>query len=153
MATLEFNNAYEPTYDRYQAVYERLLRRVQTLLKLNKNAWVEVTLTDDPTVHKLNRQYRGVDRTTDVLSFSFSEHHPKDAPFKRKDFTALGMIVISIPKAKAQSEEYGHSLERELSFLFIHGMLHLLGYDHHTPADEKTMIALQDRILGKRVPQ
>lgn len=151
MVNIEFNNAFDPTLNRFQAIYRRLLKRTLTILKLNYQTWVEVTFTDDATVHQLNKQYRGVDRTTDVLSFSFLERHPNEPPLKNRSLMELGMIVISVPKAKAQSEEYGHSLERELSFLFIHGILHLLGYDHHTPDDEKIMLALQDRILGKRV--
>jgi len=90
---------------------------------------VEFLLTDDATLRTLNKQYRGKDKPTDVLSFSL------------EDPVHLGQLVISVDRAKVQAKEIGHSLEEELQFLFTHGLLHLLGYDHEKPEDEKKMLA------------
>jgi probable rRNA maturation factor len=98
----------------------------------------------------LNRDYRGLDRETDVISFAFQDAVPGETAIKQAPFLDLGAIVISTPKAEAQAEAYGHSIDREMSFLFVHGLLHLCGYDHQTPTQEATMLALQDAIIGKR---
>lgn len=104
---------------------------------------ISFTVTDDETIHELNLQYRNVDRPTDVISFPANEGESVLAP----PDGFLGDIVISLPRAEAQAEEYGHSLKREVSFLAVHGTLHLLGYDHMTDEDAKRMFALQDEIL------
>lgn len=105
---------------------------------------VNIALVDDDYIHALNLQYRKVDRPTDVLSFAAREGEPLCNPSKR-DY--LGDIAISLPTAIRQAKEYGHSLERELAFLTVHGTLHLLGYDHMNPEDEKEMFALQNEIM------
>ena len=93
----------------------------------------------------MNKEYRGVDRPTDVISFALED----DDTFISTDVRVLGDIYISIDKAKEQAESYGHSLKRELSFLTIHGILHLLGYDHMTNEEEKEMFNLQEMILNE----
>ena len=98
---------------------------------------VSLLFTDDETIKQLNSRYRGVDSATDVLSF----------PSGEEDF--LGDIAISVPRARQQAEEYGHPLPREIAFLTVHGMLHLMGYDHIEPADEEKMRARQREILNK----
>jgi probable rRNA maturation factor len=116
---------------------------------------VVISLVDDETIHELNRAYRGKDAPTDVLSFAMEEETEEDdAPdivFDEEDdvevVTQLGDIVISIPTAKRQADDYGHSVERELAFLAVHGFLHLIGYDHMTEDDEKEMFSRQDAIL------
>ena len=94
-------------------------------------------------IHELNRQYRGIDRPTDVISFALED----SADFEVTGLRVLGDIYISLDKAKSQAEEYGHSLKRELCFLAVHGMLHLLGYDHMKKDEEEIMFNLQDEIL------
>ena len=84
-----------------------------------------------------------------MISFAFLDNEDRNAIYKSKEPVCLGDIYISVDKAKEQAEEYGHSLKRELSFLFVHGLLHLLGYDHMTEEDEKVMFRLQDEILPK----
>ncbi|OLA55989.1 MAG: rRNA maturation RNase YbeY [Firmicutes bacterium CAG:272_52_7] len=104
-----------------------------------------VTFTDNEGIHALNREYRNVDRPTDVLSFPLSDGEDYDTD---GDAVLLGDIVISLERAQTQAEEYGHSFEREVAFLTVHSMLHLLGYDHETsPEDERDMFARQDEIL------
>lgn len=110
-----------------------------------RRAEVSVTFTDNEWIHALNREYRNVDRPTDVLSFPLSDGEDYDTD---GDAVLLGDIVISLERAQTQAEEYGHSFEREVAFLTVHSMLHLLGYDHETsPEDERDMFARQDEIL------
>lgn len=110
-----------------------------------KEAEVSVTFTDDEKIHRLNLEYRNIDRPTDVLSFPLCEGDDFESQIQ---YIMLGDIVISLEKAVSQAEEYGHSFERELAFLTVHSMLHLLGYDHETSEnDEKEMFARQDEIL------
>ncbi|MBO6177967.1 MAG: rRNA maturation RNase YbeY [Selenomonadaceae bacterium] len=105
---------------------------------------VSVTITNDEEIHKLNKKYRGIDRPTDVLSFAFRESEDD------LDAENLGEIIISLPKATAQAEEYGHSLKRETAFLTVHGMLHLLGYDHIEEKDQEEM-ENEQRIVMKEL--
>lgn len=115
-----------------------------TYLKL-KNVMFNVIMINNEEIHKINKEYRGVDRPTDVISFALED----DDTFIKTDVRVLGDIYISIEKAKEQAEAYGHSLKRELSFLTIHGILHLLGYDHMEEDEEKEMFELQELILNE----
>ena len=104
---------------------------------------ITILVVDDQAIHTMNREYRGIDRPTDVLSFTAAEG---EAVLAIPD-GFLGDIAISLPRAEAQAEEYGHSLLRELSFLAVHGFYHLLGYDHMTEEDEKIMFSKQEEVL------
>ena len=120
-------------------------------MNLKAEAIVSVSLIDNETIHEINRDYRNVDRVTDVISFAFLDDEPnRDTLLKSKKIVDLGEIYICIPQAIKQAEEYGHSLERELDFLFVHGLLHLLGYDHMSKEDEEIMFSLQEKILDNR---
>lgn len=111
-------------------------------LKLN-NVVFNIIIVDNETIHSINKEYRGVDRPTDVISFALED----DKSFVQTELRILGDIYISIDKAREQAKNYGHSLKREISFLTIHGLLHLLGYDHMEEKDEKEMFELQELIL------
>lgn len=100
---------------------------------------VSVSFVGDNEIHELNRDYRGVDRTTDVLSF------PMDDEFTNM----LGDIVININKVIEQAKEYGHSEKREISYLTVHSTLHLMGFDHEEEEDKKEMRAVEDRVMEK----
>ncbi len=110
---------------------------------------VSITYTDNEGIHALNRQYREVDKPTDVLSFPLMDFSGQsDEPVADEPVVSLGDIVISLEKAREQAEEYGHSFEREVAFLTVHSMLHLLGYDHETgEEDEQDMRARQTAIM------
>jgi probable rRNA maturation factor len=128
---------------RYQTLFNKTLR----YLKQPMNQTVDVFITNNQKIQQLNAMFRQKDYPTDVLSF------PSGEPMiiQKKQPIHLGQIVISYPKAKQQAKAFHHSLERELSFLFVHGLLHLLGYNHDTVDQEKKMLHLQDVILGKRM--
>lgn len=115
-----------------------------TINKLNiKDSIFDIVFIDDEEMHKMNKEYRGIDRTTDVLSFALNDNKHIESVIN-----SLGDIFISIPKMKSQAVEYGHSEKRELSFLTLHGILHLLGYDHIEKNDEEIMFNLQKEILN-----
>ncbi len=119
----------------------------------NFDAQISLTLTDNEAIREINNEQRGIDRATDVLSFPMLEFDENgdcvDAFYETDgDFVVLGDIVISMERAREQSEEYGHSFRREIAFLTAHSMLHLLGYDHvDDPAGEKIMFEKQENIL------
>ena len=102
---------------------------------------VELSLCGDEEIHRINREFRGIDRPTDVLSFPMMDFEMPDV------YVSLGNIVISVETARRQAEEYGHSLKRELCFLCAHSALHLLGYDHETDEEREEMEAKQREIL------
>ena len=109
------------------------------------NVVFNVIIIDNAKIKEINRTYRGIDRETDVISFALED----DKTFNFEDVRILGDIYISIDKARSQSEEYGHSFKRELSFLAVHGLLHLLGYDHMTKEDEEVMFKKQEEVLSR----
>lgn len=112
-----------------------------------ENSEVSVTITDDKKIHELNLQYRKIDRPTDVLSFAFRDSDEPEIVTNEPEI--LGDIIISIERAKSQAEEYGHSLRREIVFLTVHGILHLLGYDHMEESDRLEMESEQDFLMNK----
>jgi probable rRNA maturation factor len=116
------------------------IKKVLIKLSLSNNVEVSITFVDNQEIKNLNKQYRNIDKETDVLSFPFQNN--LKLPIK-----ILGDVVISTEKAILQAEEYGHSIDREIYFLIVHGILHLLGYDHKTKEDEKIMFSLQKEIL------
>ena len=102
-------------------------------------------IVDNPYIHELNKTYRNIDRETDVITFALEDDETVVLP---EDVRVLGDIYISIDKARAQAEEYGHSFLREICFLAVHGFYHLLGYDHQTPEEEKVMFGKQEEVLS-----
>ena len=129
---------------------------------------VSVVIADDDVVRELNRQHRGLDENTDVLSFSFThegEYYGEEEratpetdidfvlPPSENDDTSLGEIIISYPQTLRQAEQAGHPVEQELTVLLVHGVLHLLGYDHEEPDDEAVMKASTTRAMGQMSPR
>ena len=139
------NNNYEIIDNGLYEDYDYLYDVLDAALKHEKvkNAIFSVVFMEDEEIHKMNKEYRGVDRVTDVISFAFEDNN--DLVYN--DIRMLGDIFICIPQMKRQATEYGHSEKRELSFLAVHGILHLLGYDHMNEEDEKIMFTRQEKIL------
>ena len=139
------NKNYEIVDNDMYKDYDYLDSVIEATLKHEKaeNAIFSIIFVDNDEIHRINKEYRNVDRITDVISFAFEDS--KDLLYN--DFRMLGDIYICIPQMKKQAEEYGHSEKRELSFLTVHGLLHLLGYDHMNEEDEKKMFGLQEMIL------
>ena len=112
-----------------------------------EEAELSITLTDDEHIHALNKEYRGVDRATDVLSFAFRESDEPEVI--DAEFEILGDVIISLERAKSQAKEFGHSFLREVIFLEVHGLLHLLGYDHIDDDERQEMETEQRFIMDK----
>lgn len=124
-----------------------VLRKAADVYGLTENNEVSLVFCDDAYIRNLNRDYRGKDQPTDVLSFALNEgEEPEivDGPAQ----VLLGDIIISLETAARQAEEYNHSLEREVAYLTVHGMLHLLGYDHMTEEDKAEMRMEEEHVLS-----
>ena len=111
------------------------------------DAVLNIIIVDNDYIHKLNKEYRNVDKVTDVISFALEDEDKMMLP---SDIRVLGDIYISIDKAEEQAKEYGHSLKRELSFLAVHGFYHLMGYDHDTKEKEIEMFKKQEEVLDEK---
>ena len=127
----------------YQEIIEKVVNKAFEIERLKK-ASCSIIIVDNTFIHKLNKEYRGIDRVTDVISFALEDDKSMIIP---DDVRLLGDIYICLDKAKEQAKEYGHSLERELCFLAVHGIYHLLGYDHENEEDAKIMFKKQEEVL------
>lgn len=145
MFTIDFSNHTDEVKEEWYAQIEKLLNFAKEQENIEEDAELSVTFVDKEEIQQINRDYRDKDKVTDVISFALEEDEPEieglDIP------RVLGDIIICADVAKEQAEEYGHSFERELGFLSLHGFLHLLGYDHMNEADEKEMFGRQKSIL------
>ncbi len=150
MVEIDYNNIEK--LENEEVLLKKVVQAVLEEEEIVHDLYISITLTNNEEIHKINKQYRDVDRPTDVLSFPMYEREEIPA-LKREDNIfeeeILGDIIISIPKVKEQSEEYGHSFERELAYLTTHGMLHLLGYDHMIDEEKEQMRAKEEKILEK----
>lgn len=147
---VEFSSNFGPEYDYLEEKYNQIAKTAFEMLSIKVNYEVDVSLVDDETIHQINRDYRHVDRVTDVISFAFNDDKaPEDQINSPEVERMLGEILICLPQAERQAKEIGNTLNRELSFLFTHGLLHLLGYDHMKKEDEEIMFPLQDKILNE----
>lgn len=147
-AKINIVNIYnDHNYDikNFNILSENILNAVAIKLKQKITWCIAVIFNDEQTSIELNKMYRHKDYVPDVLSFG---NNDDDFPNINIDIRDLGDVYICYSKAVAQAQEYGHSLIRELSFLFIHGLLHTLGYDHQNSIEEKVMFDLQDEILN-----
>jgi probable rRNA maturation factor len=146
---IEYNDETgELSENQIQQILE-LLTLAAEMENITEESELSLTFVTNEKIHQINKEYRGVDRPTDVISFALEESVEEEikiigAPSMPR---ILGDIIISIPKAKEQAMEYGHSFMRELGFLAVHGFLHLLGYDHGTKEEEKEMFTKQEKIL------
>lgn len=154
-----WNNEQEeqPISDELITLLESILQKAGEAEGIDEGE-VDLTFVNNERIHELNLEYRGIDRPTDVLSFAMNEtgedepeiiyaldegEEGEDVPY------VLGDIIISVTRAQEQALEYGHSLERELGFLFVHGFLHLLGYDHQDAVSEAEMMSKQEKVLAQ----
>lgn len=140
-----FDNEVENFENNYEQDFTAIIEQALKTLGIEDDVEVSCVLVDDERIHEINREYRHIDRSTDVISFAMEDN---DQFYVEGMPRTLGDIFISVDHAEKQAEEYGHSLRREMCFLFTHGILHLLGYDHMTDEQEKEMFGLQDEILG-----
>ncbi|MFO7315600.1 MAG: rRNA maturation RNase YbeY [Bacilli bacterium] len=145
--TIDFLDETNELSDEHIELVENLLQHAAKLENV-REAEVSVTFVTNEKIHEINREYRHIDRPTDVISFALEEMGDGEIEIIGDMPRVLGDIIISVERTREQAEEYGHSFERELGFLAVHGFLHLLGYDHMTEEDEKVMFSRQEEILS-----
>lgn len=141
---IDYSITNEYGYNKDYSYLDDVIKRVMHHEKV-KNANFSIVFVDEEKIQYLNKNYRNIDRVTDVISFAFEDN----AKIVYNNIRFLGEIYICIPRMKEQAVSYGHSEERELAFLTVHGLLHLLGYDHMTKEDEEIMFSLQEVILNE----
>ncbi len=141
MNYIDFINKYHDDVEEFNVMKEFVNYCVHKL-KL-KNVMFNVIIVDDNMIYNLNKKYRGINRPTDVITFALEDYKDVEEPIIK----VLGDVYISYDKVIKQADDYGHSKTRELCFLAVHGLLHLLGYDHMKKEDEKKMFELQKELL------
>lgn len=141
------NETNEKKWNRYRQDFLAILARAQEVVEIPKEACLSVIFVDSSRIHEINREYRHIDRPTDVITFALMD---SDDVLDVEE-SELGDIFINIEAVYNQAKEYQHTLRREVCFLFTHGVLHLLGYDHMNEEEEKEMFALQDQIIDPLV--
>ena len=129
----------------YEKQFIEIIKTTLDYLKIEDDIEMSCILVDDKDIHQINKEYRHIDRSTDVISFALEDNEQFYIEGRPR---SIGDIFISVDHARIQAQEYGHSLKREMCFLFTHGLLHLLGYDHMNEDDEKEMFSLQKEILN-----
>ena len=149
IVTLENNQEKVSIPEALEADLTKAMNVVAELEALSPQTEVDITLVDDAASHELNRTYRGIDRPTDVLSFALDEGEEEPEVDDDEIEHLLGDVIISAPTAVRQGEEYGHGLEREMTYLAVHGMLHLLGYDHMEEKDKLIMRKREEEVLRR----
>ncbi|MBR2825474.1 MAG: rRNA maturation RNase YbeY [Solobacterium sp.] len=140
---ISFYNRTNADVSVFENYFKRISKRALKVLQKTELYCISVIFVRSRTIHQINKQYRGIDKPTDVITFAFQD----GISFQDEGPIDLGDIFINLDYAKRQAKEYGHSFEREVCFLFTHGILHSFGYDHINPKDEQEMNALQDQIL------
>lgn len=137
----------------YLSIINQVLEKCYEVEKINtKRIFINIILTNPETIKKINREYRNIDKETDVLSFPMFEKEELGNLLKKKDYIEkyiLGDIIISIQRVMEQSKEYNHSFERELAYMTVHGFYHLMGYDHMEEEEKKVMRCKEENILEK----
>ncbi len=141
---IDYSITNEYGYDKDYQFLDKVIKDTMELEKV-ENANFSIVLVGNEKIQEINKNYRGIDRVTDVISFAF-EDNPN---MRYNNMRFLGEIYICIPRMQEQAILYGHSEVRELAFLTVHGLLHLLGYDHQTKEEEEVMFKKQEEVLDK----
>ncbi|CQR46881.1 Endoribonuclease YbeY [Paraliobacillus sp. PM-2] len=146
---IDFHDQTNQVNESYIDLIQRLISYAADQENITQEAEISINFVDNNEIQVINRNYRQIDRPTDVISFALEESGEGEIKVIGEDLpVVLGDIIISIDKAKEQATEYNHSLERELGFLALHGFLHLVGYDHMNKADEEKMFTRQEDLLN-----
>lgn len=151
MEIVVINHTNEKNWIRYKKDFESIAKRAREVLSLSKQQCASVVFVTADEIQIINKEYRKIDNPTDVISFALQDS-VENYEFM-EETEELGDIFINIQAIRKQAHEYGHSIRREVCFLFTHGLLHLLGYDHIKEEDEKEMFKLQEVILDEIVPK
>ena len=145
------NQSQEYQWTRYKKDFITIANKCEEILHLKGERCTSVIFVTPEKIHEINREYRQIDRATDVISFALLDED--EAYDMMESEIELGDIFINVDAIRQQAKDYQHTIRREVCFLFTHGLLHLLGYDHMKKDEERTMFALQDEILYDIVPK
>jgi len=149
MLNIDFLDETNEVKEEHIELVEKLLQHAANHLEIEDGSEVSLTFVSNERIHEINREYRDKDQPTDVISFALEELGEGEIEIVGEGIPrVLGDIIISTDRTKEQAADFGHTFERELGFLAVHGFLHLLGYDHMTEEDEKVMFGKQDEILS-----
>lgn len=148
MLNIDFLDETGKVTDKDLELVKGLLQHAAKIEQVEDGTELSVTFVTNEAIHEINKEYRHKDAPTDVISFALEELGEGETAIIAEGMPRiLGDVIISIDRTREQAEEFGHSFERELGFLAVHGLLHVLGYDHMVPEDEKIMFGKQDEIL------
>ncbi|MDN4495339.1 rRNA maturation RNase YbeY [Ureibacillus aquaedulcis] len=149
MLNIDFLDETNEVKEQHIELVQELLQHAAAHLEIEEGSEVSITFVTNEKIHEINREYRDKDQPTDVISFALEELGEGEVEIVGEGIPRiLGDIIISTDRTKEQAADFGHSFERELGFLAVHGFLHLLGFDHMTEEDEKIMFGKQDEILS-----
>lgn len=149
MLNIDFLDETKEVKEQHLELVEKLLQHAANHLDIEDGSEVSITFVTNEKIHEINREYRDKDQPTDVISFALEELGEGEVEIVGEGIPRiLGDIIISTDRTKEQAVDFGHTFERELGFLAVHGFLHLLGYDHMTEEEEKVMFGKQDEILA-----
>ena len=143
MGVVIYNKTRGSNLKEYYKDLDLLFERTLNKLNIKKEYDIAIILVRSKKIQNINKEFRNIDKPTDVISFAIQD----DGILIEEESTDLGDVYINVDKVYSQAEEYGHSIRREFCFLFLHGLLHCLGYDHMNDKDEKEMFSLQNEIL------
>ncbi len=149
MKTTIVNQTKNKSHQTLRSKITQINRKATLLLTIPTRFTYSIVLTDSTSIQQINRDFRNIDRPTDVISFAYNDDHDTFNEFSDE----IGDIFINLDYVEKQAKDYGHSVEREYLFLITHGLLHLLGYDHQNPSDEKVMFDLQKELLNDIAPR
>ena len=144
---LDFVNHTDLNFDYFEEKFNYFAKKIINKLSLIDNFYTEINIVDNEIIHSINRDYRGIDRPTDVISFAFNDEVEGEIKIVGNPINFLGEIYINHERAREQAKELNQSFEKEMCFLFVHGILHLLGYDHMNEKDEEIMFGLQRELF------
>ena len=149
--SLSINNLTRKNIEYFEKSYQDLLKTTLTTVNYIQNVSVSVVFVSTRNIKKINKKYRGINKPTDVISFAYLDDKNEIINIEDENYKIdIGEIYICYDVAKKNAKKYGNTLTRELNFLFVHGLLHLLGYNHIEKEDEEVMFALQEKILPSK---
>lgn len=144
---IDFCNETDKPFDYLEEKFNYFANKVHDFLEIKKSCIFEVNIIDNEQIHSINRDYRNVDRPTDVISFAFDDNVEGETKINNPEFDFLGEIYISYERCSEQAKEIGNSFDKEMCFLFVHGLLHLLGYNHIEEKEAEIMYNIQREIF------
>lgn len=144
---IDFENCCDESFNKFEKLFSYFYKKTLKQLKIKRKTFLEVDIIDNDQIQKINAEYRNMDRITDVISFAFDDKVPGEPQIINNKVDFLGCVYISHERAKEQADELNNTFEKEMCFLFVHGLLHLLGYNHIDDDEAEIMYEIQRNIF------